>query len=69
LPHITYQMGSLENGTTEQPGIRQAACRILEGGDIAFQTRENRYAIGRKPATTDALGTSDPLARKGVNSL
>jgi hypothetical protein len=48
FPHITYQMGSLENGTPEQPGIRQRACRILEGGDVAFQTREHRYAIGKR---------------------
>ena len=57
LPHITYQMGSLENGTAAVPGIRQRACRILEGGDIAFQTRENRYAIGRKPAPAPTTNT------------
>jgi len=47
LPHITYQMGALEDCTPEGAGIRQRACRILEGGDVAFQRRESRYSIGR----------------------
>lgn len=47
LPKITYQMGSLENSNEADPGIRQRACRILEGGGIAFQKRESRYSIGR----------------------
>jgi len=61
LPHITYQMGSLEHGTAEAPGIRQRACRILEGGDVAFQTRESRYAIGRKPLAAEASNPSAGL--------
>ncbi len=48
LPHITYQMGSLENSVDDGSGIRQRACRILEGGDTAFLKRESRYAITRK---------------------
>jgi ABC-type lipoprotein export system ATPase subunit len=50
LPHITYQMGSLENSAEDGSGIRQRACRILEGGDTAFLKREGRYAITRKKA-------------------
>jgi len=58
LPHITYQMGALENCTPEGAGIRQRACRILEGGDVAFQRRETRYSIGRSiiERKTDAGG-------------
>lgn len=48
LPHITYQTGSLENTIDDGTGIRQRACRILEGGDTAFLKRESRYAITRK---------------------
>ncbi|MGK2957238.1 MAG: TrlF family AAA-like ATPase [Acidimicrobiales bacterium] len=40
LPLITYQYGALEN-----QGIRQQACRILEGGSDAFRKRERRYAL------------------------
>jgi len=42
LPYITYRMGSLENSQQDGTGIRQRACRILEGGEIAFQRREGR---------------------------
>ena len=47
LPHITYQTGALENSAADGSGIRERACRILEGGDTAFLKRENRYAIAR----------------------
>lgn len=40
LPAISYQSGSLEN-----PDIRKAVCRILEGGKRAFLERERRYRI------------------------
>ena len=50
LPYIKYQTGSLENSATDGSGIRERACRILEGGDTAFLKRENRYAITRKVA-------------------
>jgi hypothetical protein len=40
LPKISYASGSIEN-----PGIRNAACRILEGGQRAFLDREKRYRI------------------------
>lgn len=45
LPHITYAMGALENDGPGDQGIRQRACRILEGGKDAFLKRERRYAI------------------------
>ena len=53
LPHISYQMGSLENSAEDGSGIRQRACRILEGGDTAFLKRESRYAITRKIGDED----------------
>jgi hypothetical protein len=40
LPTITYQCGSIEN-----PDIREAVCRLLEGGRRAFLDRERRYRI------------------------
>lgn len=56
LPHITYQMGSLENSIDDGSGIRQRACKILEGGDTAFLKRESRYAITRrKPEDQDEV--------------
>lgn len=57
LPHITYQMGALENSAEDGSGIRQRACRILEGGDTAFLKRESRYAITRKIGDEDAQPT------------
>jgi ABC-type cobalamin/Fe3+-siderophores transport system ATPase subunit len=50
LPYIKYQLGALENSGEDGSGIRERACRILEGGDTAFLKRENRYAINRKAA-------------------
>ena len=47
LPRIHYQMGALEQSAEDGSGIRQRACRILEGGDTAFLKRESRYAIVR----------------------
>jgi hypothetical protein len=46
LPHITYATGALENDRPGE-GMRQRACRILEGGKDAFLKRESRYAIVR----------------------
>jgi len=40
LPTIRYESGSLEN-----PAIRAAVCRLLEGGQRAFLERERRYRI------------------------
>ena len=40
LPIITYQSGSIENSE-----IREAVCRLLEGGRRAFLDRERRYRI------------------------
>lgn len=46
LPSIDYTCGSLESAVGEGPlkeSIREAVCRILEGGKDAFKMRENRY--------------------------
>jgi hypothetical protein len=40
LPSISYQSGSIEN-----PDIRKAVCKLLEGGRRAFLDRERRYRI------------------------
>jgi energy-coupling factor transporter ATP-binding protein EcfA2 len=40
LPEITYMSGSIEN-----PLVRTAVCRLLEGGRRAFLDRERRYRI------------------------
>jgi hypothetical protein len=40
LPTITYESGSLEN-----PKIRAAVCRLLEGGRRAFLERERHYRL------------------------
>jgi ABC-type cobalamin/Fe3+-siderophores transport system ATPase subunit len=40
LPTISYQSGSIEN-----PEIRKAVCKLLEGGRRAFLDRERRYRI------------------------
>ena len=40
LPSISYASGSIEN-----PEIREAVCRLLEGGRRAFLDRERRYRI------------------------
>ena len=47
LPHITYEMGALENDRPKDHSIRHRACRILEGGEDAFLKRESRYAISK----------------------
>jgi predicted ATP-dependent endonuclease of OLD family len=46
FPSLSYVSGSLENSDNDpgQLGIRQKVCRILEGGDVAFRSRERRYA-------------------------
>jgi len=46
LPTINYTCGSLESleGDGSLDGsIREAVCRIMEGGKDAFRMRENRY--------------------------
>jgi hypothetical protein len=47
-PKIVYRAGSLEDTNPSGPivGIREEACKILEGGTKAFQLREQRYSIG-----------------------
>jgi AAA domain, putative AbiEii toxin, Type IV TA system len=45
LPTIRYVSGAIENTAPTTPGIRQQICRILEGGERAFQKRERRYAL------------------------
>jgi energy-coupling factor transporter ATP-binding protein EcfA2 len=45
LPYITYKTGALENTAPPDKGIREQACRILEGGSDAFRRREQRYAL------------------------
>jgi predicted ABC-type transport system involved in lysophospholipase L1 biosynthesis ATPase subunit len=46
-PKIIYRSGALEDSNPNGPvlGIREEACRILEGGTKAFQLREQRYSI------------------------
>jgi ABC-type lipoprotein export system ATPase subunit len=46
-PKIVYRSGSLEDSDPEGsvPGIREEVCEILEGGTVAFQLREQRYAL------------------------
>jgi energy-coupling factor transporter ATP-binding protein EcfA2 len=48
LPHITYKSGALENTGPNGTGIREQACRILEGGSDAFRKREQRYSLPSK---------------------
>ncbi|MEW5705149.1 MAG: TrlF family AAA-like ATPase [Pseudomonadota bacterium] len=40
LPDITYVAGGLED-----PAIRDAVCRLLEGGEAAFRRRGERYGL------------------------
>jgi hypothetical protein len=40
LPHISYVAGGLEEGK-----IRDAVCRLLEGGEDAFRRRGQRYGV------------------------
>lgn len=46
-PKIVYRAGALEDTNPTGPilGIREEACKILEGGTKAFQLREQRYSI------------------------
>lgn len=46
LPTISYTSGGLEDKQ-----IRDAVCRVLEGGERAFRERERRYAFPRDPRT------------------
>jgi hypothetical protein len=45
LPRITYTTGALESSEENGTGIREHACRILEGGAEAFRNRECRYSL------------------------
>jgi hypothetical protein len=49
LPDIMYESGSLEN-----PRIRTAVCRLLEGGKRAFLERERRYRLNWGVSEADA---------------
>jgi hypothetical protein len=53
---FNYLSGSIENkkdldskstDTLKSQGIREHACQILEGGELAFEQRGNRYNINR----------------------
>jgi hypothetical protein len=46
-PKIVYRSGALEDSNPAGPvvGIREEACKLLEGGTKAFQLREQRYSI------------------------
>ena len=46
LPSMSYVSGAIENAVRPD-GIRQRACRVLEGGEKAFHQRERRYALRR----------------------
>ena len=41
LPRFSYKTGGLESAA----GIKDAVCRILEGGEQAFLQRERRYSL------------------------
>jgi energy-coupling factor transporter ATP-binding protein EcfA2 len=46
LPHIRYSLGGIEALKADGPldcSIREAVCKILEGGREAFKMREKRY--------------------------
>lgn len=49
LPLIWYESGSLEN-----PKVRAAVCRLLEGGQRAFLERERHYRLNWGAADADA---------------
>jgi ABC-type lipoprotein export system ATPase subunit len=51
LPTMTYTTGGIEN-----PMIRSAICRLLEGGRRAFLEREKRYRIYSGDPNTDSEG-------------
>jgi hypothetical protein len=43
---LSYFTGALENSSDTKPlGIRQNVCDILEGGHIAFESREKKYGF------------------------
>lgn len=44
--NLGYNSGSLENSSNQEPyGIRQNVCDILEGGRVAFESREKKYGF------------------------
>lgn len=51
LPLISYESGSLEN-----PNVRAAVCRLLEGGQRAFLERERHYRLNWGAGDTEERG-------------
>ncbi len=48
-PRIKYSSGALEHtSASNEMGIRQAVCTLLEGGPRAFQEREVRYSLPKQ---------------------
>ena len=56
-PRIDYMSGSLENQAAELPGVEledledgiiEQVCKILEGGEIAFDSRKKKYELSTK---------------------
>ena len=60
LPVINYESGSLEN-----PKIRAAVCRLLEGGQRAFLERERRYRLHWGESELTEVLDEDQVARAG----
>jgi len=45
-PCLRYDSGGLEHSVSGSPlGVREAVCLLLEGGEEAFRSRENRYSL------------------------
>ena len=45
---LSYMTGSIEHTSQVGPrGIRENLCDILEGGQVAFETREKKYGFER----------------------
>lgn len=71
LPIISYESGSLEN-----PKIRAAVCRLLEGGQRAFLERERRYrlhwgesSLSEEPDAIQSADASGLSANTGKSAL
>ena len=60
LPVISYESGSLEN-----PKIRAAVCRLLEGGQRAFLERERRYRLHWGESELSEVLDEDQVAGAG----
>ena len=48
-PCLKYDSGGLEHSVASDTelGVREAVCLLLEGGEAAFKTRENRYSLAQ----------------------